>query len=222
VSWSASANVAWKAAIPGRGHASPVIRGDRIYVATADEDAGVQSLLCYERSSGSLLWNREVHRGGLMARHDKNSHASSTPATDGRRVYVAFVNHDALWLSAVAADGGLAWRTRVGPFVSEWGYGSSPVLYRGLVIVAGENKGSKLAHVTGLCSYLAAVRARDGEVVWRVRRPRAFSYGTPAVSRLCGRDQLVLAGAEAVTAYDPATGAELWHCPWPAGRTAGS
>jgi outer membrane protein assembly factor BamB len=220
--WSVSANVAWKVAVPGRGHSSPVVRGDRVYLSTADEDAGVQSLLCYERSAGSLLWNMEVHRGGLMARHDKNSHASSTPACDGRCVYVAFVNHDALWLSAIASDGGLAWQTRVGPFVSEWGYGSSPVIYRGLVIVAGENKGSKLAHFTGLCSYLAAVRASDGEVVWRVRRPRAFSYGTPVVARVCGRDQLVLAGAEAVTSYDPATGAELWYCPWPAGRTAGT
>jgi outer membrane protein assembly factor BamB len=222
VTWSASVNVAWKAAVPGHGHAAPIIRGDRVYLASADDEAGVQSLLCYERSTGSLLWNKELHRGGLMACHDKNSHASATPACDGRRVYAAFINHDSLWLDAVERDGAVAWQTQVGPFVSEWGYGSSVVLYRGLVIVSGENKGSKLGHVTGTSSYLAAVRAANGEVVWRARRPRAFSYGTPAVAPLCGRDQLVLAGAEAVTAYDPDTGAELWRCPWPAGRTAGT
>jgi outer membrane protein assembly factor BamB len=199
-----------------------VVRGDRVYLATADEEAGVQSLVCYDRAGGALRWQTPLHRGGLMARHDKNSHASATPACDGRRVYVPLVNAGALWLSAVDVDGGVAWQTRVGPYVSEWGYGSSPALYRGLVIVAGDNKGSKLGHVAGACSYLAAVRAGTGEVVWRVRRPRAFSYGTPVVAEVSGRPQLLLAGAGAVTAYDPATGAELWHCNWPAGRTAGT
>src|SRR5947208_3273438 len=78
------------------------------------------------------LWDLVLRRGGLMARHDKNSHASATPACDGRRAYVPLVNGDALWVSAVDLDGRLAWQTRVGPFTSEWGYGSSPALYGSL------------------------------------------------------------------------------------------
>jgi outer membrane protein assembly factor BamB len=220
--WSDSRGIVWKAAVPGRGHASPVVWKDHVVLATADEEAGVQSLACYDRANGSLQWQTALHRGGLMARHAKNSHASATPACDGRHAYVPFVHDDGLWLSAVREDGAIAWQTRVGPFVSEWGYGSSPALFGGLVIVAGENKGSKLGHWTGLSSYLAAVRGDTGEVVWRVRRPRGFSYGTPVVAAVAGRPQVLLAGNEAVTAHDPATGRELWQCRWPAARTAGT
>jgi outer membrane protein assembly factor BamB len=125
-------------------------------------------------------------------------------------------------VTAVDLAGEVIWQEKVGPYVSEWGYGSSLALYRGRVIVSGENKGDRIGHWTGATSYLAALDGRTGEVVWRVRRPRAFSYGTPVVADVGGRAQLLLAGAEGVTSHDPGTGQLLWSCRWEKGRTANS
>src|SRR5205807_625995 len=107
-----------------------------------------------------------------------------------------------LWLAAVDLDGGIAWQPRIGPFVSEHGYVSCPVLYKDLVIVAGENQGAPDAPATAETSCLAGVSRETGAVVWRVSRPAAPSYGTPVVARLAGRDQLLLGGAGRITAYD--------------------
>jgi outer membrane protein assembly factor BamB len=198
------------------------VSGDAIYVLDADEDTGERSLLCYNRPTGASRWAAPLHSKDLMPRHDKNSHASSTPACDGRRVYAALPHAGGLWVSAVGLEGRLAWQTRVGPFVTEWGYGSSVALYGSLVIVSGENKGSKLAHFAAASSYLAALNVDTGAVIWCVRRPRAASFGTPVVGQVAGRPQLLLAGSGRITSYDPATGRELWHCGWSAARTAGT
>jgi outer membrane protein assembly factor BamB len=222
LNWSATENVAWKSAVPGRGHSSPIVWRDRVFLTTADEQGQVQSLLCFRRETGEPLWNTPLHQGAFLACHPKNSHASPTPACDGQHVYVPYLAEDALWVAAVELDGRLAWKTRVGPFVSEWGYGSSPVLYRNLILVAADNKGNRLAHLTAVTSYLAALDGRTGAIVWRVGRPRLHSYGTPVVGTVAGRPQLVLGGAEKVTSYDPATGEELWSSRWPAKRSAGS
>jgi outer membrane protein assembly factor BamB len=155
-----------------------------------------------------------------MSRHAKNSHASATPTCDGRQIYVAYVAEGNLWLSAVDFDGKLAWKTSIGPFMTQWGYGSSPTLYKDLVIVAGDNRGDRLANVAALTSYLAAVRAKTGEIRWRVRRPRETTFGTPVVAQVSGRPQLLLGGAGKVTSYDPATGAEWWSCDWSGPRSA--
>jgi outer membrane protein assembly factor BamB len=218
--WSESDGVRWKVAVPGRGHSSPIVVGDRVVITTADEDAGTISLLCFDRRDGSRIWEAPLQHGGLMTKHEKNSHASPTPACDGRRVYVPFVAEDALWTTAVDLEGREVWRVRVGPYHSQWGYGSSPVYWRGLVIVAADNKGSRLADLAATTSYLTALDAATGDVVWRVRRPREHSYGTPVVGEVAGRWQLLLGGHEAVYAYEPATGQELWRCSWPVGRAA--
>ncbi len=220
--WSESEGVRWNVPVPGRGHSSPIVCGDQIILTTADDAEQTISVRSYRRKDGAALWSTPIQRGGFMAKHDKNSHASPTPACDGRRVFVPFVAEDALWLTAVGLDGQVGWRTRVGPFHSQWGYGSSPAYWRGLVIVAADNKGPRLADLAATTSYLAALDADSGEVVWRVRRPREYSYGTPVVAEVAGRWQLLLSGHEAVTSYDPATGQELWHCRWAPTRTAGT
>jgi outer membrane protein assembly factor BamB len=220
--WSATHGVLWKAAVPGQGHASPVVVGDRVLVSTADERAQNRSLLCYHRQTGALTWKVVLHAGAFMAKHEKNSHASPTPACDSRRAYVPYLADDALWLSAVDLGGRIAWQSRIGSFVSQYGYASSPVLDKDLVIVAGENRGAPGGPATPETSYLAGVSRDSGAVVWRVSRPTAPSYGTPVVARLAGRDQLLLSGAGGITAFDPATGKELWSCRWPAPRSASS
>jgi outer membrane protein assembly factor BamB len=219
--WSGTAGVLWKVAIPGEGHASPVIVGEQVFVSTADEKAGTRLVYCYHRDTGAPRWQTMIHSGSFMPKHAKNTHASATPLCDGHRVFTPFVADDALWLSALdVATGAPAWKQRLGPFVSQWGYASAAALYKNLVIVVGDNNGAPIDDATKASSYLAAVNRRTGAIVWRVRRPVAWSYGTPVVARLAERDQLLLAGADRITAYDPATGNELWFCRWSAARTA--
>ena len=221
VMWSGGEGTLWNVPVPGRGHASPCIWGDRIFLASADEETQVQSLLCFDRRTGESLWNTEVHRGGFMEKHDKNSHASATPVCDGIHVYVPFASRGELWVSALDLDGKLAWQTPAGPFESKWGYGSSPVVFESLVIVAGDNRGSRIDRVLG-SSFIAALDRRTGTVVWRIKRINGDSYGSPIIGTVAGKPQLLMGGRECVAAYNPATGEQIWSCKWPVKRTAGS
>ncbi|MDH3717854.1 MAG: PQQ-binding-like beta-propeller repeat protein [Planctomycetota bacterium] len=198
-----SDHLRWRSPVPGRGHASPVVWGNKIFVATADEAQQTQALFCFDRDGGSQLWNTELHRGGFMKKHNKNSHASATPACDGQHVFCVSMIQQALWATAVDMDGKIVWQKRLGDFRPKHGYGSSPVLYKSLVIVAGDNRGP---------GYLVALDRDSGEVVWRKGRPAGDSYGTPVIAKVAGREQLLLSGREQVASYDPASGRLLWRC----------
>jgi hypothetical protein len=204
--WSKSENVIWKAAVPGRGHGSATVCGNRVYVPTADESAKTQSLLALDRETGDLLWNRTLHEGGLVHAHGKNSHASATPACDGQRVFITFLNADRIWLSAVDLEGNVIFQKEAGPFVTQHGYAASPALYKSLVIVAADSANK---------SFLAALDRQTGEMRWRVPRPGANSFASPLVAHVAGRDQVLISGCEMTAAYDPMTGSELWRCNGP-------
>ena len=212
--WSRTENVAWKVAVPGRGHASPIVVGDRVFLASADEQAEKQLMLAYDRKTGKELWATEVHQGGFMAKHGKNSHASATPACDGEHVFAAFINRNGLHVSATDLEGKIVWQSEAGTFGSEHGYGSSPVLYKSLVIVLGDNRKS---------CFVAALDRKTGKVVWRTDRKttgRHGSYATPIVARFAGKLQLLVSGIESTTSYDPETGKQIWTCSGPAEVTA--
>jgi hypothetical protein len=110
IRWSETENVIWKADVPGRGHASPVLWGDQVFIVTADDQDESQRLLSYDRQSGSLRWNTAIHESGFMHMHQKNSQASGTPACDGQRVFGAFMNEQdgkkGIWVTAVDLDEG--------------------------------------------------------------------------------------------------------------------
>src|SRR5262249_20026305 len=166
-------NVVWKTKVPGRGHSSPIICGEYVFLTTADEQAQKQLLLAYDRKTGKPLWSTVVHEGGFLRKYPKNSHASATPACDGVRVYSAFINRDGLYVTATTLRGKILWQKKAGAFQSEHGYGSSPVFYKSLVIVNGDNlKGS----------FIAALDRQTGKVAWRTDRKttgRHGSYATP-------------------------------------------
>jgi outer membrane protein assembly factor BamB len=218
--WSATENVRWRVPVPGRGHASPIVWGNQIFIATADEAEGTQSLICYDRTDGHQVWASEIHRGGLMAKHEKNSHASATPICDGRRVYANFARAGAIWVSAIdMIDGRIVWQTEAGPFATDWGHGSSPVMCGDLVIVAGDSRRSKLGRLQAI-AFIAGLDRETGAIVWRYPRPEEHSFGTPIVAQVAGKTQLLLSGAQSINSYDPATGREIWHFNWDAPRTA--
>lgn len=206
--WSATENVVWKADVPGRGHGSPSLWGERVFVPTADDKGQAQYVLCYDRRNGQKLWQTEVHRGGFVRLHPKNSHASSTPACDGQRVFMPFVVQGGIWLTALDCDGKIAWQKRLGDFRSMHGFGASPLFYRSLVVVVAD-------HLKG--SFIAAVHRKTGEVVWRIHRPdyNLGTYAGPALGRLAGREQLLIQGPYKVFSYDPASGKALWSCDGP-------
>jgi len=206
--WAAG-DVTWSQQISGLGHSSPIVVGNQVIVTTADEGAQTQSILSFDRVTGKPAW-KVSYEGRFVRMHRKNSHASATAATDGHHIFVPFVHDDALFLHAVTMDGQKAWSTNVGPFQSEHGYGSSPVIFESLVIVNGDSRGQ---------GYEAAIHRGTGEIAWRTPRNSGKghgSYASPIVANLAGRDQVIQPGLKRVTSYDPHTGEELWYVDGPA------
>ncbi len=216
---SSGETVRWRTPVPGRGHASPVVCRGRVFLFTCVEADASFRLVCLDAESGRPLWDAEVHRGGLMTKHDRNSHASATPCCDGERVFCTFAAGDELHVVAIGFAGKVVWSKSAGPYRSNWGYGSSPAISGPNVIVLGDSKGPRLDRLFGT-SFLAALDRRTGEVVWRIKREPGDSFGTPVVATLAGRPQVVAAGKKWITSYDPATGDELWRCGWSADRAA--
>lgn len=221
LNWSSSDNIAWQTPIPGRGHSSPCIQNGRIYLSTSDDQKQTISLLCLDQTTGMQVWQTELHRGGFMPIHPKNTQASSSPACDGQHVYLASAINGSIHVSAVDFSGRIVWQHEAGPYQSEWGYGSSVALYRSLVIVCGDQRGNGMNRWLG-SSWITAMDGRSGDIVWRVKRVQGDSFGTPIVAHVANRDQLLLAGKETITSYDPGTGNVIWECHCNCKRTAGS
>jgi len=200
--WSEAKNVVWKAPVPGRGHSSPIIVGSRVFLATADEKAKAQSVLCFDRETGKELWRTKVHEGAVEGRyHGKNTLASSTLACDGKLVFAVFHHESSIWATALDLDGKQVWQEKVGKFVSHWGYSASPTLYRSTIIIATDHKQG---------GALFALERATGKLRWETPRPPAPSYASPIVLNVAKKDQLLIAGANQIISYDPDTGKQLW------------
>ena len=216
IEWGEDRNVRWVAEVPGRGYSSPVVAGGRVFLTTADEAAGTQSLLCYDFATGEALWSEEVAAGALPEEgmHSESTHASPTPAVGGGAVFVTFLHDGAVWASAYSVGGEKRWgEVKLGGFVPRFGYGASPVLYGSVVIVSGDNEGP---------GFLTALDRETGAVRWRTPRETGISFNTPLLAVLNGRDTLILAGHDKLDAHDPADGAPLWSVPGLTANVSGS
>jgi outer membrane protein assembly factor BamB len=201
--WSNTENVLWKATIGGRGHNSPIVVGDRVIVATAEEDREIQSVLCFDRNSGAEQWRTTVHQGGLDRKgNKKTTQASATVACDGERLFVNFLNGGAIYTTALDLRGKQLWQTKVSDFATHQGFGSSPVLYGPLVFVATDSRGGGV---------VAALVRSTGEMAWQVKRPEKANYASATVLFAAGRDQAVIHGCDLVSSFDPLTGNKLWE-----------
>jgi outer membrane protein assembly factor BamB len=225
---ASSRNVRWKQALPGVGHSSPVVWGDRVFVTTAvaaeppslvlgdkggidlaDDRAPVSwRLLCLDARDGTVLWNREGHAGApRVRRHVKGSQANATPVTDGKTVVALFGSEG---LAAYDREGQPLWKVDLGALnpglfgdpKSEWGHASSPVIFENLVIVQADRHED---------SFLAAYDLATGKTVWKVARNERPVWATPTLHTASGRTQLVVVGGVHVRGYDPRTGKELWR-----------
>ena len=200
--WSATENIRWRTELPGSGHASPIVWGDKVFTVAADEHTEERLLLCVDRKKGAILWKTVVLKAPFERTHRLNSHASSTPATDGERIFTAFLERDQAVVAAHDLNGKEVWLKRVGPFASIHGFCSSPILFEDKVIVNCDHDGD---------GYIVALARADGRELWRIDRAnKTRSYCVPIIRDVAGRTQMVLSGSKCVTSYDPANGKLHW------------
>jgi outer membrane protein assembly factor BamB len=200
--WNETENVAWKAEVPGTGHASPIVFKDKIFIVSALLDTQERVLLCFDRKSGKKLWQKTVVESPLERKHELNSFASSTPATDGTNVYVAFLSKDKMVAAAYDLEGNEKWSVSPGVFSSIHGFCSSPIIHKDKVILNGDHDGD---------SYIVAISRADGRTLWKTpRENKTRSYCVPTVFELSGRTQMVLSGDKSVASYDPNNGKLHW------------
>jgi len=197
------AGALWKTELPGKGHASAIVWGDRVFTVTGITETKERILLCLDRTSGKILWQQTVVQGPLEKINKENSYASGTPATDGQRVYVTFrVGDDIIVAAHDLASGKQLWLIRPGTHAGEWGFSNTPVLFKDKVIIDGDGKGD---------SFLIALGRTDGKTLWRKNRTnKGISYSAPFIREMAGRTQLIQCGDRCVASFDPDTGEQFW------------
>lgn len=201
--WSKSENVVWKAPLSGRGHNSPIVIGERVVVMTADEERDQQVVVCLDRLSGARRWETVVHQGGLVRKgHRKSTPASATAASDGQRLFVNFLNADAIYTTALDLNGKQLWQTKVSDFAVHQGFGSSPTIYGPFVFITTDSRSGGV---------VAALDRVSGKIVWRSVRPEKANYASASLLHASGRDQLVVQGCDLVASFDPLSGKKLWE-----------
>jgi outer membrane protein assembly factor BamB len=200
--WNATNNITWKKPIPGEGRSSPIVWRDRLFLTTGLRETKERVLLAVDRKSGDLLWQQTVVTAPLEAKNDENSFASATPATDGQKVYVTFLDTDDVVAAAYDFSGKQIWLARPGGFKSQWGFCHTPVLFEDKVVVVCYSKGE---------NFVVALSRTDGRPLWKTpcENP-SQSYSPPLIRELAGRRQLLAPGNKSLTSFDPQTGKLLW------------
>ena len=200
--WSATENVKWKTLVPGAGHSSPVVSKGKVFVTSCLKDEKNRVLYCLDRAGGKILWEKVVLVSDLERKHGENSYASSTPACDGERVYVSFLDMPQMRVYCYDYEGNKLWEKNPGEFHSVHGFGVAPMLYKNLLILNGDQDAT---------AFIVALDKTTGEEKWRTDRPTKLrSYCPPVIVDAAGKKQLVLTGSKCVASYDPDTGKQLW------------
>lgn len=230
IAWNEQSGVQWKCPLPEWGNSTPAIWDDAIFLTSHEDDRRLL-LLKIDKQTGHIEWTREVGTGsclrgppgshrGRQKFHEDHNLATPSPVTDGELVVAHFGNGD---LAAYDFDGNLLWRRNLqrdhGRYTIWWGHGNSPVLYRNLVISVCMQDSCRDIQDRPAPSYLVAHDKRTGQQKWKTMRmtgavrENCDSYTTPVFRRAGGRVELVVMGGQVLDAYDPATGAKLWHLP---------
>ena len=203
--WNKTDNIRWKTSIPGKGHSSPIVINDRIFLSTCLEDKHERRLLSIDRNSGKVLWDKPLLVSDLEKKHGENSFSSATPASDGKHLWISFMDFPAVRLFCYDLEGNKVWEQSPGKLLSRHGFCSSPVLHKDLVILNCDQDAE---------GYIVAYEKNSGKEKWRVDRPnKTRSYCTPVLintEKFPGITQLVLSGSKCVTGYDADTGKLLW------------
>lgn len=217
VRWSATEGVLWKTPFDGAAWSSPIVWGGRVFVTTARDQGRACHVIALDRRTGTVLWDTLVFTQQTKRKEGRNSYATSTPVTDGSRVFAAF--GDGSIVAVDATSGAVAWTNREYPFYSQHGLGSSLVLYRDLVIHARDGSSEGPDKGVGWQTpweeaFIVALDSRTGKPRWQARRgPSRIAHVTPIVARAGGRDVLFSPAGDVIQAFDPLSGRRLWSVP---------
>ena len=218
--FSKTENVLWSAPMPGPAAATPIIWGKQVFISSVDQEAKTLLALCFDRSSGNLVWQQQIGSG--INKDDRSNYASGSPVTDGALVYYYYGNGD---LYAFDIDGHKVWSRNIqkdyGPYAFQWTFSSSPTLYDGklyLQVLQRNVPVNGRGRTDGPNdSYLLALDPKTGRELWKHLRPANArqesleAYSTPIPSTAGGRSEILIVGGDCLTGHDPATGAELWR-----------
>jgi len=212
VTWSATKNIRWKVALPEPGNSTPVVWGDRVFLTQSIHKGKRRAVLCFARADGKKLWQEEMPCDVKETTESNNPPCSGSPVTDGQAVYANFASAGVV---AYDVNGKKLWHRDLGPLRHVFGNGSSPTLYKDLLI---------LFHGPGEPTFMIALDKRTGKTVWKqdehaLNHQLFGTWSSPVVARLGGRDELLMClpgerigGDGWIKSYDPATGKELWRC----------
>lgn len=194
----------WRVELPGSGHSSPVVWGEKVFLTSAGAKEGAISVFCLNAKDGAVIWRRDFphtpHR-----QHRFNSYASSTPAVDAERVYLAWTAPERYTLLALDHEGKQIWERDLGPYKSQHGGGTSPMLHEEMVVIGNEQDGK---------SSILAVDRKTGKTAWETpRKSAAAAYGTPSLYEpKNGRPALIFTSeAHGIYAVDPKSGKVQWE-----------
>jgi len=203
-SWDGNSgkNIRWKTAVPLPGYNSPIIWGDKIFLSGADERR--RAVYCFDLKTGQILWQTPVEKiAGTPSQEPKvireTGFSASGMTTDGRRVYAIFANGD---LIALDFNGKAVWSKNLGLPKNHYGYASSLIIYRDLLIVQYDQRGS---------GSVMSFSGKNGDMVWQTSRNVKISWASPVVAQTAKRTELILAADPVVASYNPADGKELWN-----------
>ena len=212
--WGENKNIVWKTPIPGRGHATPILVGETIYLPTAtniqDKPGQVDiTIMALSRKDGKVVKTKVLRSGKRQSRaHNDNSDATATIACDGKRLFFPFVVDDQLYFYCCDLNLEVLWTKEFGTFVSWHGFATSPIVYNNTAIFCFDQGG-------GPCG-LVAYDPATGREIWKTpRAENKYSYVTPALLKSNGKDLLIINGPDVSMAYDPATGKKLWEVEGP-------
>jgi outer membrane protein assembly factor BamB len=197
--------ILWKTSLPGTGHSSAIVVKGKVFLLTATPKERL--LLCFDADSGKQLWSKAAPGGNGKMDNKRSSLASSTPCSDGERVYSVFWDGKRVGLFACDFTGKQLWQNDLGPFTSQHGPGFSPIVHNGKVIVNNDQDGSAV---------LQAFHAKDGKPAWEVTRP-AFRacYSTPFLYEQGAKGtELIVTSTAGISGYNPADGSEVWKYTW--------
>ena len=210
--WSATENVRWKTPLPEGGNSSPIVWGNRVFLTQAVDKGSRRFVMCFDRTDGKLLWQRETPYLEKESTHADNPYCSATPVTDGTRVIASL---GSAGMICYDFSGKELWRKDLGKLEHIWGNASSPILYGNSCI---------LWCSPGPRQFLLAVDKSTGQTVWEIKEPGgmkgddkdsqswAGSWSTPIIVKAGDHDELILCVPEKVRGLDPLTGKELWSC----------
>jgi len=210
--WSQDSKFVWRAPLPEAGNSTPIIWGDHVFLTQALEGGKRRALIALRRDDGSKLWQQELPCPVMETTHRQNPPCSGSPVTDGEAVFVHFASAG---VAAYDFSGKQLWHRDFGPVLHKWGNGSSPILYKDLLIVY---------QGPGQPTFLTALDKRTGKTIWSVdetaiNSPIFGSWSTPVIVTVNGFDELIMplpgdriGGEGLFKAYEPTTGKELWRC----------